>query len=217
MPRKPNTEVRRHEIVEGLLRAMAVQGYAGATVQAIAKAAGLAPGLIHYHFHDKREILVALVEQLAGHARQRYANRETGARDARERLAAYIDARLGYGGDANPDAVAAWVMIGAEAVRDPDVREVYQRAVTAEIALLRKLLRARLVERGKQVRKLDHLAAGLLAYVEGVFALASNARQVVPVGFAAGMAEAWVERYIDAEPAASDAVRKTARKGGRQA
>jgi TetR/AcrR family transcriptional repressor of bet genes len=215
MPRKPNTEVRRQEIVEGLLHVMASQGYAGATVQAIAKAAGLAPGLIHYHFHDKREILVALVEQLAGYASQRYASRETKAKDARERLTAYIEARLGYGDDANPDAVVAWVMIGAEAVRDPDVREVYQRAVTAEMTLLRKLLRACLVERGKQVRKLDHLAAGLLAYVEGVFALASNARQVVPVGFAAGMAEAWVERYIDAEPEVAGTPRKTARKGGR--
>lgn len=72
---------------------------------------------------------------------------------------AYIAARLAYGEDANPDAVAAWVMIGAEAVRDPDVRKIYQRAITREVALVRKLLRAYLVESNKRVRKLAVLAS----------------------------------------------------------
>lgn len=203
MPRKPNTELRRQQIVDGLLKTVATQGYAGATVQAIAVASGLAPGLIHYHFRDKREILVALVDQLAHYALRRFESRASSASTAKERLRAYIDARLAYGEDANPDAVAAWVMIGAEAVRDPDVREVYQRAISQEIALVRKLLRAYLVESGKRVRKLDAFAAGLLAFVEGVFVLASNARTVVPTGFAADMAAEWVHRYVASEPAAN--------------
>jgi TetR/AcrR family transcriptional repressor of bet genes len=94
-------------------------------------------------------------------------------------------------------------MIGAEAVRDPDVREVYQRALGQEMVLVRKLLRAYLVESDKRVHKLDAFAAGLLAFVEGVFVLASNARTIVPTGFAADMAAEWVHRYVDAEPAAS--------------
>jgi TetR/AcrR family transcriptional regulator, transcriptional repressor of bet genes len=203
MPRKPNTELRRQQIVDGLLKTMAAQGYAGATVQAIAAAAGLAPGLIHYHFHDKREILVALVDQLAHYALLRFESRASLASTAQERLRAYIDARLAYGADANPDAVAAWVMIGAEAVRDPDVREVYQRALIQEIALVRKLLKAYLVESDKRVRKLDAFAAGLMAFIEGVFVLASNARTIVPAGFAADMAAEWVSRYVAAEPEAS--------------
>jgi TetR/AcrR family transcriptional repressor of bet genes len=204
VPRKPNTELRRQQIVDGLLKTMAAQGYAGATVQAIAAASGLAPGLIHYHFHDKREILVALVDQLAHYALLRFESRAALATTAQERLRAYIDARLAYGADANPDAVAAWVMIGAEAVRDPDVREVYQRAITQEIALVRKLLRAYLVESSKRVRKLDAFAVGLLAFVEGVFVLASNARTIVPTGFAADMAAEWVHRYIAGEPTVSE-------------
>ncbi|QWT19358.1 TetR family transcriptional regulator C-terminal domain-containing protein [Bacillus sp. NP157] len=199
MPRKPNTELRRQQIVDGLLKAMAAQGYTGATIQAIAKAAGLAPGLVHYHFHDKREILVALVEQLTAYASTRFQSRAITAATAHDRLRAYIDARLAYGADANPDAVAAWVMIGAEAVRDPDVREVYQRVATAELSLIRKLLRACLVERAKRVRKLDAFAAALLAFIEGAFVLASNARSVVPAGFAADMANELVERYIAGE------------------
>ncbi|MGO4701298.1 TetR family transcriptional regulator C-terminal domain-containing protein [Dyella sp. 2RAB6] len=204
MPRKPNTELRRQQIVDGLLRTIATQGYTGATIQAIASASGLAPGLVHYHFRDKREILVSLVEQLGAYAAARFQSRAADAAGARERLRAYIDARLAYGSDANPDAVAAWVMIGAEAVRDPDVREIYQRAVRQEITLVRKLLRAYLVGSGKRVRKLDAFAAALLAFVEGVFVLASNARSLVPTGFAADMAAEWVERYAAAEPPATD-------------
>lgn len=211
MPRKPNTEQRRQQIVDGLLRTIASQGYTGATIQAIAGASGLAPGLVHYHFRDKREILVSLVEQLGTYATARFQARAAVATDAHQRLRAYIDARLAYGSDANPDAVAAWVMIGAEAVRDPEVREIYQRAVRQEIALIRRLLRAYLLECGRQVRKLDAFAAGLLAFVEGVFVLASNARTLVPTGFAAEMAAAWVERYVAGElPAPKPAAGRTA-------
>ncbi|HEU0203577.1 MAG TPA: TetR/AcrR family transcriptional regulator [Burkholderiaceae bacterium] len=213
MPRKPNTDLRRQQIVDGLLRAIAASGYAGATIQTIAAGAGLAPGLIHYHFRDKREILVALVETLTAYARARFENRAAMATTPRERLRAYIDARLAYGPDAKPDAVAAWVMIGAEAVRDPDVREVYQRAVALEIALVRKLLRSYLNDQGKRVRKLDHAAAGVLALVEGVFTLASNARALVPKGFAANLAMLWIERHVAAEPDADSphATRRRAR------
>ena len=200
MPRTPNTQERRQQIVDGLRQVIATSGYAGATIAAIAKAAGLAPGLIHYHFRDKREILVALVQALAGYARERYARRAAAATDAAERLRAYVDARLAYGADAQPDAVAAWVMIGEQAVQDADVREVYQSAIGDEMQLVRRLLKACYAERGKRVHQLDHLVAAVMAFVEGAFVLATNARPLLPAGFAAPMALAWIERYIDAEP-----------------
>lgn len=199
MAKPSNTIERRDQIVAGLQRVIATSGYAGATIAAIAKAAGLAPGLVHYHFRDKREILVALVESLAGYARKRYEARASAATTAAERLRAYIDARLAYGADAQPDAVAAWVMIGEQAVQAADVREVYQVALADEIRLLKDLLRQLHRERGKRVRRLDHLAAGVMAFVEGSFVLATTARQLLPSGFAAPLAYAWIERYIDAE------------------
>jgi len=199
MPRKPNTELRRAQIVDALRQVMAISGYSGATIQAIAAQSGLAPGLIHYHFQDKHEILVELVESLAAYARARYERRAATAATPGERLRAYIDARLAFGDDAKPDAVAAWVMIGVEAVRDADVRKVYQRAAARELTLVRELLRACLRDAGKRVRKVDELAAGLLAFTEGAFVLASNARELVPRGFAAPLAAEWINRYVLAE------------------
>jgi TetR/AcrR family transcriptional regulator, transcriptional repressor of bet genes len=198
--RKPNTLLRRRQIVDALCRVMARLGYEHATVQAIAAESGLAPGLIHYHFRDKREILVELVGVLAAYARERYERRASAASTALDRLKAYLDARLAFGPDANPDAVAAWVIIGSEAVRDAEVRALYGEVISGEIATVRTLLRARLHELGRRARGLDRLAAAVLAYTEGVFMLASTVRPLVPRGFAAEMALEWVERYIAAEP-----------------
>ncbi|MGE8451852.1 MAG: TetR family transcriptional regulator, partial [Pseudomonadales bacterium] len=114
MARRSNTDERRGQIVAALQAVMAKAGYAGATVAAIARHAELAPGLVHYHFKDKREILVALVDSLAGYAHQRYESRAAEAQTAEQRLQAYIAAHLAYGSDAQPDAVAAWVMIGEQ-------------------------------------------------------------------------------------------------------
>ena len=64
MSRRPNTDKRRAEIVKALLAAMAEHGYEKATIQLIAQKAGMAPGLLHYHFASKREMLLELVKAL---------------------------------------------------------------------------------------------------------------------------------------------------------
>src|SRR5215207_4597951 len=107
MARPSNSEERRGQIVDGLLEVMARQGYAQATVAAIGKAAGLTPGLLHYHFETKQDILVALVEQLTGALALRVARRlEAAGEGPRARLHAFLDAYVGLGEDADPRAVA---------------------------------------------------------------------------------------------------------------
>jgi len=202
MSRKSNTEQRRTEIVGALLAAIAENGYEKATIHAIAAKAGLTPGLIHYHFQSKKEILIDLVKTLANYSCERYLQFAAPAATPREKLRAYIDARLAKGSGASAATVAAWVMIGAEAVRQPEVREVYQEAVAAELALSRELLAACLAEQGKKTRGAAQLAAALLAFMEGAFQLASAAADVMPQGYAAATAAQLMERFIDAEPAA---------------
>jgi TetR/AcrR family transcriptional repressor of bet genes len=199
MSRKTNSGQRQAEIVTALLVTMAEHGYEKATIQLIAKAAGLAPGLLHYHFKTKAEILLALVKTLAAQSRERYLALADGAAGAPQRLAAYINARLGLGEGADLKAVAAWVVIGAEAVRQPDVRAVYQDAVSEELALLQELLAACLEDQRKSVACVPALAAAVLAMMEGAFQLASAAPGVMPAGYAASTALALVERYIAAE------------------
>jgi TetR/AcrR family transcriptional repressor of bet genes len=200
MSRRPNSELRRAEIVSALLAVMSRHGYEKATIQLIAQEAGLAPGLLHYHFKTKAEIFLALVKTMAERAQSRYDALAVAAQTPNQRLQAYITARLGLGDGADASAVAAWVMIGAEAVRQPEVREVYQQAAQAELDLIKQLLTTCLKQRGKQGKNVTHLAASLLAYMEGTFQLASAAPDVMPGAYAADMALQLVLRYIDAEP-----------------
>jgi len=124
MARPSNTGHRRQEIVNGLMQAMADKGYEKASIQSIAKAAGLSPGLIHYHFKTKQEILIALIHQISEQAAQRFTLLADAAGNAQQQLDAYIDAALALGDGSNPEAVTAWVVIGAEAVRIEEVRAV---------------------------------------------------------------------------------------------
>jgi TetR/AcrR family transcriptional repressor of bet genes len=199
MSRRPNTELRRSEIVQALLATMAEHGYEKATIQLIAQRAGLTPGLLHYHFKTKADILLELVKTLASLSHQRYAEFAASASSPEEKLHAYINARLAKGEGSDAHAVAAWVVIGAEAVRQPEVRAMYQEAVSAELALIQSLLSACLQDKGKPVDNVPQLAAGLLAYMEGAYQLASAAPDAMPSDYAAVTAIALLRRYMDAE------------------
>lgn len=196
MANRPNSEQRRAEIVEGLLLTIAEHGYAKATIQMIAKRVGLTPGLLHYHFKTKAEILVELVKTLVEQFNRRYTVLAQSAKTPEDFLFAYVNARLAKGDGENPAAVAAWVMVGAEAVRLPEVRQIYQHAIAEEFTLLKGLLVTYLESRGKATEGADRLAASLVALMEGAFQIGSAAPDVMPVGYAASTAIQLVQRHV---------------------
>jgi TetR/AcrR family transcriptional repressor of bet genes len=208
MARTPNTEARRAEITRALLTVIAQHGYERATIQSIAAQAGLAPGLIHYHFKSKQEILVSLIEMMAGVARARYERILGDVTDPGLRLDAYLEARLGTGKGAAADVVAAWVMIGAEAVRQEEVRVIYGQVVSEELALLTALLEDCLREQQRDTRGASTLAAAVLAMMEGAFQLSSATSAVMPVGYAAAAAKGFVRMSVSAAPMARQKGRK---------
>ena len=185
MPRLPNTESRRAQIVQAFMPVLARSGYGKATVIEIARQAGLAPGLIHYHFANKREILVSLVNAMVEHAQARFEQLLAQGQGPEARLRAYLDARLALGDGADADLAAAWVMVGAEAVREPEVREVYQRAVSADLDQLTGLVKDCMVHRQRDASGAASLACALLAMMEGAFQLSCATRELMPRGYAA--------------------------------
>jgi TetR/AcrR family transcriptional repressor of bet genes len=182
--RPSNTQERRQQIVDALLSVMGERGYGGASIQAIARRAGLAAGLIHYHFASKQEILLEAVRQLTSLVEQRYQTLAQRAATPRDRLRAFIDARLAKGAGASTSAVAAWVIVGAEAVRQPEVKAAYQAAMQAQQALLEPLLRD-LAGEALSVREARHLCGIVLAAIEGAFQLSVSAQDIMPRDYAA--------------------------------
>jgi TetR/AcrR family transcriptional regulator, transcriptional repressor of bet genes len=198
MPRPSNREQRRAQIVDGLRVVMAERGYDGASIAAIARQAGLASGLVHYHFGSKEEILLALVEHLSSGLHERLDQRLTSADTPWARLDAWIDAHLALGADSDPDAVACWVAIGAEAVRRTEVRHAYEAAVTADLDQGESLVAAILTDQlgPESTGSARLLATGLLAAIEGSYRLAAGAPSAVPVGFAAPSVRAMARGLI---------------------
>ncbi len=181
MARPSNTDERRAQIVHGLLRLLPTRGYANASIAAIAREAGLAPGLVHYHFGNKKQILVAAAVALGDLLRQRFDLRVSNAGTAEERLTAWVDAHLDLGDDADLDATAAWAALGAEAQRDEEVQGVYREFLGADRARLAELLAEVVPPERAAV-----LATMGVALVEGLFRVGTGAPGFVPPGTAAG-------------------------------
>jgi TetR/AcrR family transcriptional repressor of bet genes len=187
MSRASNTDARRAQIVNALVSVMAKHGYDGASIADVAKRAGLTPGLVHYHFKNKLEILVEAVRALAGnHARMLDAAlADKDDDDAAAQLVAFIEIHLGLGAHADPGVLACWVLMLAEALREARVR----REVEVVLGELAKRLAA-IIRRGHASGQFvcadaDAAAAALVATIQGYFAVAATARELIPSGSAA--------------------------------
>lgn len=199
MPRPSNTLERRREIALALARVMARSGYDGATVAAVAREAGIAAGGVHYHFKSKAEILLDLVARVVETAQERIAARTARAGTARERLLAVLDGLLDLGEDADEEAVALWALIGAEAVRNEDVRAAYGEWIERIHDVLRRSFAEACRAEGRSAAGAARTASALVALVEGFYAVSAGAPQVLPRGGAAPSARRIALSLLEAQ------------------
>ena len=185
MGRPSNTQQRKQEIVNALLRVMAVHGYEKASIQVIAKEAGLAPGLIHYHFKTKKDILLALVEWIASEASKRLALLESSIDDPWLKLEAFINARLATGDSEMPEVVAAWVVIAGESLRQPEINDIYQDLIGQQLKMLQGLIAEVWNGKSSKSKEVIDLSAIVIAAMEGAFQLSATASDVMPSDYAA--------------------------------
>lgn len=190
MGRPPNTGQRREQIVDALQAEMAEAGFSRATTKSIAERAGLAPGLVHYHFRDKEAILLALVERLIAQADARHAAMAADAVSPVERLLSYVDARVGEGAAAEATQVSVWVALIAEAMALPEVRSRLSAWLAGDQKQLAALFRA------AGVGSPGAHAALLVAAVLGSFSLHALRVSGVPRGYAAPQLRAWIEGLV---------------------
>jgi TetR/AcrR family transcriptional repressor of bet genes len=184
--RQPNTEQRRTQIVTALMRVIVRQGYAGASIQDIAREAGLTPGLIHYHFESKQEILLTLFQRLEALVEQRMesAIQRLGEFDPLAALDALIDAFLALDETADRLAISSWAMISAEAAYNPSLGRLFKKAIHRHLRHIEKFVQ-RALGAGSRDRKTHTAAAAILGAIHGSFLLATTAPGTVPVGSAA--------------------------------
>jgi len=178
---------RRAELTAAFARVLAREGYAGATIQAIAAEAGVAPGLVHHHFKDKADLLDALLTDLLTGFRRRTESLQ-GSSDA---LGAYGRAAVGRGATADVVAARCWVGVLAEAVRDPVLFARVRRLVNGEIGAIERRSGGRLDARD---------SGAVLAFILGSLVLGAFAPRKTD-GFAAPSLELLVAALSDARQA----------------
>jgi TetR/AcrR family transcriptional repressor of bet genes len=190
MGRRPNTESRRRQIIDALLAEIAESGYERASTVSIAARAGLAPGLIHYHFKSKEEILLALVDELIAFAQLTATAAMDAATTPQAKLAAYVRTRVGFGPQADENQVKAWVAIQAEAMGLASVRSRVAQWLAGDHASIAQLFV--LAEAANPQER----ASMLLASILGSFTLHAFSLPSVPRGYAESQLLAWLASVL---------------------
>jgi TetR/AcrR family transcriptional repressor of bet genes len=184
---------------------MGERGYERSSIKAIADKAGVASGLVHHYFSNKQEILLALVETLAGDLLARYERKVSGAGDhPQARLDAFLEAYLAVGEDASPEAVACWVSIGDEARHYPEVKRAYEDVLRTTLEHVKLHLMEVLANEGRQPDNIHHIAAGIVSAIEGAYKLAVTSSGLVPEGFAYPTIKAMTRGVLDSQPFRQD-------------
>ena len=186
MPRPSNTEHRRREIARALMHVMARKGYDGASVVGVAEAARLAPGLVHYHFKTKLEILLALLDRLAERHEERLeAALSASPPDAWKQIERFIEVHLALGPEADADALACWIAISAEALRHPEVRRRFQSVLRRLTARLKRIVDGGVRSGELRCRDSASASAAIVASIQGCFVVHATAPALIPPGSAA--------------------------------
>jgi TetR/AcrR family transcriptional repressor of bet genes len=204
MPRPSNTGERRAQITRALVKVMARHGYDGASIGDIARTARLTPGLVHYHFRSKHEILLAALHELVSRHDANLQARLAAEDDPVAGVAAFIDLHLGLGADADPETLACWILLSGEALRDAKVRTPFAQALATTAARLAALIAAGVEQRIFACDSVDAAASALVAAIQGYFVLAATARELIPKGSAAISTKKMAEGLLrSARPLAS--------------
>lgn len=193
-------------MARALLKVMAKRGYDGASIAAIAKTARVAQGLVHYHFKDKREILLLAIEELgARHEERLREHLAQSGKSTEEQLDAFLEAHLGLG-QADGEALACWVIVSSEALRERQVGRAFEGELRRVRERLEEILK-RGVEEGVFRGDPTVAASALLAVIQGYFVLAAGASELIPRGSALASARAMARGLLQGESAVAVGVK----------
>jgi AcrR family transcriptional regulator len=85
-PARPQSTGRREQIIDAALTVMISNGVYNTTTRKIAEAAGVNVATLHYHFHNKEEIIFSAMEELASRYRNTLSARFTQPQTLHDRM-----------------------------------------------------------------------------------------------------------------------------------
>lgn len=158
---------RRAQIVDCAIDTIAELGFAKASVDQIAKRAGVSKGVITYHFPNKEEIVDAVIEKVVAAGRTYMEPRIRAETSAAGRLRAYIESDLEFI-DAHRKPLIALVEIAMSARRADGSLVIGPESLARRAAALEGLLRAG--QRSGEFRRFNTrvMALTIIQAIDGV-------------------------------------------------
>jgi AcrR family transcriptional regulator len=138
-PRRRMTAQARREVIEAAATAVfAERGYQGASMDEIARRAGISPPIVYDHFESKRDLHRRLLERHFAELRGVWRENLAGEEPLERRMERSIDAWFRYV-ESHP---YAWRMLFADTSGDPEVQAVHREVAAQSRAALLPLMAA---------------------------------------------------------------------------
>ncbi len=134
--RHESEDVRRRQLIEATVDAIADVGFRAATVLEIARRAGVSAGLPAFYFRDKDALLEATLHWLAVQLSKALVERQRCATTPRGRILAVVDATLGPA-QFDRRIASVWLAFWAEvpiAPRFARIQRIYEARLRSNLA-----------------------------------------------------------------------------------
>jgi transcriptional repressor BetI len=190
MLRVDSEALRRRQLIDATIDAIAEVGFAQATLGTIARRAGVSPGLVAHYFANKEGLLGAsmrrLVRDLGSDIRRRLARLTS----PRERIQAVIDVNLDPA-EFDRRTATVWLAFWAQVPHSPvlaRIQRAYKRRTESTLVHALVSLAPR-----PEARRLAHAIAAL---IDGVWLRAALGEGEPDAGEAAALASAFVDSQL---------------------
>lgn len=196
MPRVPASHLaaRRDQILDAATARFAANGFQATGMADVIAASGLSAGAVYRYFRSKDELIAAIVERVLGQAADRFESllAEDGAPDPATAVAAAVQLVADLGGRGPVDLTRVAVQAWGEALRNPGVQVVVDRAYRTIRGYFAEVAR-RAQAAGRLPADADplHLGATMLSAVVGFLLQRLLLGDVDPDGYAEALRVTW--------------------------
>lgn len=187
MPKVGQEPIRRQQMIEATMACIREEGVTRATMQRIARRAGLTSGLIVHYFADKSGLLEAVYRELYRRLGEATRTRLSKAATPREKLDAILDAQLSDE-MLRPEIAATWCAIYALIPENPGLARLeraYERRLSSNLTVA-------LREIGLPKAAAADVTEELMSLIDGLWLNLANR-----IGITPARAQAILRRYLD--------------------
>jgi len=159
---------RRSQIVDAAITCFAKKGYYEASMDDIAREAGLSKGSLYWHFPSKRDLFRSLIEAWIAEVMVDLPEAVAACKTDADKLMVIADS-IKKTVAVRPELARAQLEFAAQAVRDEEIREWFRANYVEQREFLAAILREGIESGEFRPVPVDATARLIMAYIDGIF------------------------------------------------